>query len=245
MYKFFLLFLFLTSVGLQAQSDSLVVKNDESEITIKKFDRKHLNSYKKDSEFQYNEEIVQQDPSFLDRFGSWALRKLADFVKWILGDKYASSVLKNIVIIFPYVVAGLVLFLLFKFFMKVGINPIISQTKNKATVAYTEEEELIKNKDLAKLIKQAIEQHNLRLAIRYYYLLLLQQLQEVSIIQWEQQKTNDDYSSEIKQVELKKSFKKLTKLYDFVWYGNFEINEIEFEKAVNQFQQTQQLIQKK
>ncbi len=52
MYKIFLLFLFLTSVGLQAQSDSLVVKNDESEITIKKFDRKHLNSYKKDSEFQ-------------------------------------------------------------------------------------------------------------------------------------------------------------------------------------------------
>ena len=245
MYKIFLLFLFLTSVGLQAQSDSLVVKNDESEITIKKFDRKHLNSYKKDSEFQYNEEIVQQDPSFLDRFGSWALRKLADFVKWILGDKYASQTLKVLFQILPYVVAGLVLFLLFKFFMKVGINPIISQTKNKATVAYTEEEELIKNKDLAKLIKQAIEQHNLRLAIRYYYLLLLQQLQEVSIIQWEQQKTNDDYSSEIKQVELKKSFKKLTKLYDFVWYGNFEINEIEFEKAVNQFQQTQQLIQKK
>ena len=245
MHKIFLLILFITSIGLQAQSDSLVLKSDESKIQLKKFDRKHINSYKKDNDFQYKEDVVTHDPSFLDRFGNWVVNQLSKFVKWLLGDKYAASVLKNVGIVFPYLIAGLVLFLLFKFFMKVGINPLVSQAKNKATVKYTEEEELIHNKDLQKLIQQAIEQHNLRLAIRYYYLLLLQQLQEVAIIQWEQQKTNDEYSAEIKHVELKKSFDKLTKLYDFVWYGNFEINDVEFEKAAYQFQQTQQLIQKK
>ena len=245
MYKLFLWLLFLISIGTYAQADSLVVKNIEIKIIPKKFDRNHLRDYKKEADFQYNQDVVKQDPSFFERIGNWVARQISTFVKWLLGDKYASSILKNTVIIFPYLIAALVLFLLFKFFMKVGINPIVSKAKNKATVSYTTEEELIKNKDLVQLIKQAIEQHNLRLAIRYYYLLLLQQLQEVAIIEWEQQKTNNDYIVEIQNIELRNSFKKLTRLYDFVWYGNFEINEIEFEKATQQFQLTQQLIQKK
>jgi len=43
---------------------------------------------------------------------------------------------------------------------------------------------------------------------------------------------------------LKESFKDVTHLYDFVWYGNFEINEIEFFKVQGNFKKTNQLIRK-
>ncbi len=137
--------------------------------------------------------------------------------------------------IVPYLILLIILILLIKFFLKVDMNTIISGKTEKATIILTEDEEIIKNKDISKLIEKAIAQKKYRLAVRYYYLLTLQKLQENELIEWEPQKTNEDYSNEIKEEKLCLKFKKLTHLYDFVWYGNFEINEFEFEKAATNF----------
>ncbi len=129
-----------------------------------------------------------------------------------------------------------------KFFLKVNTNSIISGQKNTSTVRFTKDEELIKSDDLPTLIKNAIAQKNYRLAVRYYYLLVLQKLSNAEIIDWEQQKTNEDYIGEIESTTLKQKFTSGTYLYDFVWYGNFELNEKEFEKAENQFNELTKLI---
>ena len=109
-------------------------------------------------------------------------------------------------------------------------------------MSITEDEALIKNKNLSNFIQKAIAQKNYRLAVRYYYLLLLQQLEVKELIIWEQQKTNDDYIHEISETNLKSSFSKVTRLYDFVWYGNFEINELEFGSVEAEFEQIKNLI---
>jgi len=101
---------------------------------------------------------------------------------------------------------------------------------------------LIKNEDLSVLIQKAIEQKNYRLAIRYYYLLALQKLSKHEFIEWQQEKTNEDYIKEIKQSLLKSKFSSSTYLYDFVWYGNFDINELEFAKAEAEFNELNKLI---
>ncbi len=245
MNKLLLLLVFFLSVGLYAQSDTLVVKKDNSILVQKKYSKETIKAYKADKDFQYEESLIEHNPSFIERFFNWLGRQFVRFVEWLFGVKYAKGILATLLKSIPYLIAALVLFLLFKFFRKVNSNSIVSTGANQAIVSYTDEEDLIKNKDLGKLIQQAIDNKNYRLAIRYYYLQLLQKLQENEVITWEQQKTNNDYNKEITQLELKTNFTKLTRLYDFVWYGNFEINEFEFEKSATEFQQTQQLIRKK
>lgn len=241
---FFVGFL-LISLSIFAQSDSLTVQKDQELITQKKFDKNNLEKYKADKDFDYSETVEVKEPTLLDRILNWIGRQIMRFLEWIFGVKSAQGIFKTILLVLPYIVAGIVLFLLLKFFLKVNSNSIISANNNKSVVSITEEEELIKNKDLAKLIHQAIEQKNYRLAVRYYYLQLLKNLEEKELITWELQKTNEDYSKEITEINLNKSFLKLTRLYDFVWYGNFEINEFEFGKIAADFSGTTTLIDKK
>lgn len=245
MNKLLFFLLIMLSVSAFAQTDSLLVKNDKSSIVKKKFDSNNLEKYKQDKDFIYVEDIVKAKPSFLERVFNWFIRQLSRFIEWIFGVKYAKGILATILSALPYVIAGIVLFLLLKFFLKVNSNSIVDTSRNNPIVSITEEEELIKNKDILKLIQQAVSNKNYRLAVRYYYLNILKQLEHKQFIIWEQQKTNDDYSNEITQENIQKTFVNLTRLYDFVWYGNFNINAAEFMRVESDFLQATNLIQKK
>lgn len=245
MNKLLFLFFIMLSVSAFAQTDSLTIKNDKSSIVQKKFNQQNLEKYKADTDFLYEEETAIKEPTFLERVFNWLGRKFLQFLEWIFGVKYAKGLFGTILSALPYVIAGIVLFLLFKFFLKINTNSILTTSKNKPIVSITEEEELIKNKDILKLIKQAIQQKNFRLAVRYYYLNILKELENKELIVWEQQKTNEDYSKEISQPTIQKSFINLTRLYDFVWYGNFTINEVEFPSVESDFIKATNLINKK
>lgn len=243
MHKLLLFILFLSfSVGIYSQSDSLSVKVDRSNVVQKKFDAKALKKYKSDKDFDYSENNIVKDPTLIERLFNWLSRQLLRFLEWIFGVKYAKGILGNILMVTPYVIVGFLMFLLIKFFLKVNSNSIVSYASNKSVVAITEDEELIRNKDLLKLIQQAIDQKNYRLAIRFYYLNTIKQLEDKELITWEQQKTNEDYIKEISKESIKTAFIDLTRLYDFVWYGNFEINENKFEKVTTTFEAITSLI---
>jgi len=64
---------------------------------------------------------------------------------------------------------------------------------------------------------------------------LLKSLSDRTIIDWDIEKTNTDYLSEIKSAEFKKEFEFLSYIYDYCWYGEFELNEEDFAKAENHF----------
>jgi len=242
LFLFFILFL----VGLFAQTDSLIVKNDRSSsIVKKKFDTKNLEKYKTDTDFNYEEENVNKEPTFLERVFNWLGRQLFRFLEWIFGVKYAKGLFASILSALPYIILGIVLFILLKLFLKVNLKSSSIISKNNPVVSITEEEELIKSKDISKLIQQAIQQKNYRLAVRYYYLNVLKQLENKELIIWEQQKTNEDYIKEISQKNIQHSFTNLTRLYDFVWYGNFVINETEFARVEQDFIEANNLIHKK
>jgi len=239
--KYYLLYIFvLFTVSITAQQDSLKVNYDNRMITLKRFDADNLEKYRTDKEFNY--EIKKRQTTFLEHFFNWLKRILYNFLSWLFGNEKAAGILAVIVKIVPYVIAAIVLFLLLKFFLKVNMRHIISGKTNKSTVQLTEDEELIKNQDLSELIQQAVEQKNYRLAVRYYYLFALQKLSNHHIIDWQQQKTNEDYIKEIESHIIKQKFSSSTYLYDFVWYGNFEINELEFAKAETQFNELNKLI---
>lgn len=118
----------------------------------------------------------------------------------------------------------------------------ISTAKNRKLEFSDLEEELIRSSDLPALLQQAISDQNYRVAVRYYYLLLLKRMDEAKLILWEHQKTNEDFINEISSTDLKDSFSENTRLYDFVWYGDFSLTQNEFLKAELDFKATHELI---
>ena len=71
--------------------------------------------------------------------------------------------------------------------------------------------------------------------MRYYFLLILQNLNEAEIIDYAFDKTNFDYIREIKSDTILMHFKKVSMLYEYTWYGNFAVTEQDYTKANNQF----------
>jgi len=233
-YSFlFILFLFF-SLSLFAQKDTLTVQKDDSEITQKTFNQKHLENYKSQRDFNYK--VVKNEPTIFSKLWNWLKRVVKKYLSLIFDDiKPVIGFLASILRVVPYLIAGLILYFIVKFFLKVNTRSLNLKSTNKSIAKITEEEELINHKDLFKLIQLAIADKNYRLAIRYYYLLVLQKLSEKEFIYWQQEKTNEDYMQEMEQHKLQLDFEKTTYLYDFVWYGNFAINKVEYDKAENDF----------
>lgn len=242
-FLFFLFLMFSTSVFCQV--DSLIVKNDKTIIVQKEFSSTNFSKYKNDKDFNYSEDLAKDEVSIFEQIFTWFGRQLLRFLEWLFGVEYANGIFASVLSAIPYLIAGIVLFLILKFFLKVNSKSIVNSVKNEAIVSFSEEEEVLKNGDILKLIEEAILQKKYRLAVRYSYLNTLKHLENKEHIVWEQQKTNEDYIKEIKSIDLKKSFVNLTRLYDFVWYGNFGINETEFVQIESDFKQTHNLILKK
>lgn len=222
------------------QQDSLIVKYDTEPLEIKKIQEEDLQAYTKNPDFDY--EIIKQDTSWWDDFKTWLGNIFIQFFEWLFGVEEAVGYLAIFFRIVPYILLILLLFLLIKFFLNVNSRSIINAKKNQALVSLSEEEHIIKNEDIQQLIQKALADKIYRLAVRYYYLYILQLMTEKELIIWELQKTNDDYLNEIKKQELKQPFIKITRLYDYIWYGGFDIDEAKYSRAEAAFSSLQKMV---
>ena len=137
-----------------------------------------------------------------------------------------------------YIVYGLlgliVLYLIIKLQLQ---NPMSSvfKTEEKAIEGFRYEEDHIEQVDFDQLIKKALKATNYRLATRYLYLKSLKSLANKNTIEWHFDKTNSDYLNEIQDSKLKALFKRASYIYDYVWYGEFPIDEARFNKNKDDF----------
>jgi hypothetical protein len=69
------------------------------------------------------------------------------------------------------------------------------------------------------------------------YLQALRQLADKNLIRWKINKTNDDYARELSSTSYGPGFNNITISYEYVWYGEFEIEENTFGRIRQQFQQ--------
>ena len=86
--------------------------------------------------------------------------------------------------------------------------------------------------DIESLIRQALDSGDYRLAVRYQFLLCLKMLKEGEWIRWQPQKTNHDYIEEIENHELRGLMSQAVRIYDYIWYGNFPLDQASYAKAV-------------
>lgn len=111
-----------------------------------------------------------------------------------------------------------------------------SKHKPRASVNLNPDEiEDIHEIDFAKEIKKAQDLNDFRLAIRWSYLWTLKKMDDKQLIEWQPKKTNQDYTREIKSKTHKKTFKKLTYIFDYTWFGKFNITQSIFENTMKEF----------
>ncbi len=84
-------------------------------------------------------------------------------------------------------------------------------------------------------IDKAIAAKDFRLAIRLLYLQLLKELSGKQLIQYKQEKTNSDYVLQLYGSSYYKEFFKLTRSFEYSWYGQFVITEQTFRTIRNDF----------
>ena len=101
---------------------------------------------------------------------------------------------------------------------------------------YEDVEKNIHLVDFEKLIKETLKSGEQRLSIRYYYLWLLKKMSDKNMIEWDIEKTNSDYLYELKEPLFKSDFEYVSYLYNYIWYGEFELDEPTFEKAKSVFE---------
>lgn len=166
-------------------------------------------------------------------------RILKKFFDW-MGDLFGFDIDFIDYKTLEYIVYGLlgviVLYLLIKFLLQ---NPVSSvfKTENKTIDGFSYVEENIEQIDFDKLISKALKANNYRLATRYLYLKSLKVLANKKTIEWHYEKTNSDYFNEIKDSKIKALFMRVSYIYDYVWYGEFPINEASFNKNKDDFNQ--------
>ncbi len=138
---------------------------------------------------------------------------------------------------FRYMVLTVMVSILLFALIKIAVSNRLFIFGSSGKSGNAEENELLEKHNLAELILQAEAQNDFRLAIRYRYMKVLQDMDERHIIQLNAQSTNWDYVNTMASHPLKKQFLLLTQAYEYVWYGEFNINSDQYGYVKTEFLQ--------
>jgi len=101
-----------------------------------------------------------------------------------------------------------------------------------------QEEELSENIfeiDYNKEINRVIANQNFAMAIRLYYLQTLLLLSQKGLIQYTHERTNNEYVDQLYKTSYYKDFFRLTRHFEYTWYGQFPISEEAFKLIQTDF----------
>jgi hypothetical protein len=121
-----------------------------------------------------------------------------------------------------------------------GSNVGLFRRKNKL-IQNTGEEDLVTEDIFAinyqKEIDKAEASGNYRLAIRLMFLKLLKNMAEKNIIRYKQDRTNLDYLMELHPTAYYNHFFRITRNYEYSWYGQFDVGEDAYRIIQDDFNQ--------
>lgn len=147
------------------------------------------------------------------------------------GTNFFSSIFG---VIFWILAIGLFGYLVYRLFLS-NSSFLSRNRKNIASDIAVVEEENVSDPD--SLLRNTIRSGNYRLAVRYLYLQSLKRLSEKKFIEINTNKTNYEYVTEIRKHKFANEFASLTLQYEYVWYGEYPVDERLFEQIQNGFTQ--------
>lgn len=216
-----------------AATDSILKTNYETDnsVSTRKFSPNYYKKYQSE-EFDYR--LTKPRESIFSKFAKW----FGKLMQALFGNIDTPNTFKYtdiIVRVFAVLLVGFLLyFIITKFFLKDG-NFFFSKKNKKLKIGTEDLKENIHEINFDKSISDFEAKANYRMATRYQFLSLLKKLSDKKLIDWNIEKTNRDYSRELKNVTQKTQFDRLTYIFENVWYGEIDLDEQRYQSFKSYF----------
>lgn len=224
---YFLILLFFSFLVSSQETDNYQTESNQHSIEyfkLREFKNKPSSKYN-GSDFKYNDSTKK--PKDIK-----PLKPSASSIKFF------ESLANFMTYVFPYLLAIIVVLIIVKSFLANNTdfwNFKRKKIKKLNLKVLEEEQDNIELNDYEILLKNALEHKNYRLATRCYYMLVMQKMTAKELIKFDKDKTNSEYLFDLKNDTLKTQFSYLLYLYDYVWYGEFNIDEVKFSIIENNY----------
>ncbi len=197
-------------------------------------------SFEKDFQKKYTGEEFNYSKT-KPRISLWEKfkRSIGRFLEKIFPKSLGKDINKitiGILYIFYAIILGVVIFILLKVFKNKEGNWFFSKKKTVVNPEVNPLEEDIHEIDFPAMISQYERAGDYRMAVRYQFLLALKILTDKGKINWHIEKTNSDYLKEFTDANDKKQFEKIAYIFDYIWYGEFPIDEPKYKSLIPEFQ---------
>jgi hypothetical protein len=194
----------------------LPATKEEFIVDIRVLSDSVLVNYKNDPAFNYDN-TSSEPQDWITKIKYWINQQLA----LIRSSKTFSTALDY----FYYLLAILAMILIIRGLIKGDRRGLLfgKVANNKINIIEQEEDLNLLNFD--ELIVSAIENKQYRLAIRYLFLKSLKLLSDREMIELRNNKTNRQYYLEIKNSQIANVFQDATLRFEWIWYGEFPVNE--------------------
>lgn len=135
-----------------------------------------------------------------------------------------------------YLAIGLAVAYLVYILFNEGGSGLFSSRKHEKLKRYEDiTAKNIEHTDIDALILNAEKDNDFRLAIRYYYLLVLKHLSLKNHIKFEDDKTNSEYLNDLLNTPFSDTFAYTSYLYNHIWYGKFTLDVEQYNTAKDNF----------
>ncbi|SFN51028.1 hypothetical protein SAMN05421594_3071 [Chryseobacterium oleae] len=216
------------------RADSVLILKPVSENTLypKKF-KENIQSRYKGNEFDYS--VSKPKESFFQKL----MRKIDRILQSMFGETVftnSAQITTILIRLFAIILVGFLLYFIIKFLLGKDGNLFFGKKNKKIDINAEELHENIHEINFPESIAKFEREGDYRSAVRYQFLFILKKLSDKKQINWNPEKTNKDYVAELKDGNLKSEFSGLSYIFDYVWYGEFSIDEQSYLKFKNQYQ---------
>lgn len=204
----------------------LPATEQEFRVDVRMLSDEVLEKYKNDSDFDY-EGGPKEAEDWISKIRNWINQQLA-----ILRSSKTYSTLLDY---FYYGLMIAALLLIIRGLIKADRRGLIFGRVKTNEIKIVESDEDISTIDFDELISVAIDKKQYKLAVRYLFLKSLKLLSENGLVELRNNKTNHQYLSEIKNHQIAEVFRNTTSRFEWIWYGDFPVNEDIMKSSQNGF----------
>ena len=229
MRKYFsILFLFFALSFFSKEKKNIVQFDTTTISSVKKATVAKEKEVFADKDFKYHEE-AKESKNWLRALVDWLMENIFGKMSFESGERAWQIIKWTLIGLF---IAGVIFIILKSKFR--GL--LRGDSKKLSGAAFTDLPEDIESVNLDKLIEEAIQNGNYRLAVRWCFLKALQALNQNKKITWQPSKTNIDYEYELQNLTLRQNFNKLSYVFEYVWYGEVQTGEKIFSNYKNEIE---------
>jgi hypothetical protein len=211
----------------------LPATKEEFKVNIRLLSDSILEKYKNDPAFKYDNKSNEPE-DWISKIKNWINQQLS-----IIWSSKTYSALLNY---FYYGLMIIALILIIRGLIKADRRGLLFGKVVNNDVKMIENNEDINQLNFDDLITSAMDNKQYKLAIRYLFLKSLKLLADKRLIELRNNKTNNQYVSEIKNSQIANAFQRTAFSFEWTWYGDFPLDEEIMKNSQSDFNKLFRLI---